>query len=105
LERRRLREERENGSVLRFEFEQKRAMQVKRKAGKGEIDSYPTSVEDMVWSVPDPKEGRFDLRILSNLSAKTGLIVERAETRRKVGEQIHGCGVGVRIFLFFASLL
>jgi hypothetical protein len=48
LERRRLREERENGSVLRFEFEQKRAMQVKRKAEKGEIDSYPTSVEDMV---------------------------------------------------------
>ncbi|KAJ7005562.1 hypothetical protein NC653_005013 [Populus alba x Populus x berolinensis] len=47
-------------------------MQVKRKAEKGEIDSYPTSVEDMVWSVPDPKQGRFDLRILSNLSAKTG---------------------------------
>lgn len=69
-------------------------MQVKRKAEKGEIDSYPTSVEDMVWSVPDPKQGRFDLRILSNLSAKTGLIiVERAETRRKVGEQIQGCGV------------
>lgn len=76
-----MREERENGSVLRFEFEQKRAMQVKRKAEKGEIDSYPTSVEDMVWSVPDPREGRFDLRILSNLSAKTGLIVARAETR------------------------